>query len=456
MKPLSFFLAGILFFTSLQAQIPAYLPTNGLESWWPFNGNAIDESGNGNALNNFFVTYTNDSERGTVANFNGNSWFESDTSIFHSQTPITFCFWAKTANTYSMDIIGQACGNDCGDDMRVQLNAAQCGYAGLSFKSPAFFATAPGATSDSNWHFYSLVLGSNGNFSYSNFQFYIDGIFIAIGPTQCSHNWGGWTYNPNTDYQLTLGKGGPLGAYFNGLLDDVAIYNRSLSTLEIISLYNSSTTNSTVGCTDPSACNFDPVAINDNGTCVFPLQAYLTCEGTCIHDSDNDGVCDELESDSEQSNIMAIVPAAMSYQAVARDAQGQPLSTSNVQVRFSLLADSLTGTSEYVETHALSTNAFGLFTTAFGSGVPVTSTFAAINWAAGNKYLKVELDAGSGFVDMGTQQLLSVPFALRSKSAGEIENDSLPVYSNNAAALAGGLTAGKMYRTATGDLKVVY
>ncbi len=34
---------------SLQAQtIPNYVPSNGLVGWWPFNGNANDESGNGN------------------------------------------------------------------------------------------------------------------------------------------------------------------------------------------------------------------------------------------------------------------------------------------------------------------------------------------------------------------------------------------------------------------------
>ena len=32
----------------LTAQLPSYVPTNGLVGWWPFNGNANDESGNGN------------------------------------------------------------------------------------------------------------------------------------------------------------------------------------------------------------------------------------------------------------------------------------------------------------------------------------------------------------------------------------------------------------------------
>jgi hypothetical protein len=37
------------FFYTAQAQtLPPYLPANGLVGWWPFNGNANDESGNGN------------------------------------------------------------------------------------------------------------------------------------------------------------------------------------------------------------------------------------------------------------------------------------------------------------------------------------------------------------------------------------------------------------------------
>ena len=34
--------------TATMAQVPNYVPTNGLVGWWPFNGNANDESGNGN------------------------------------------------------------------------------------------------------------------------------------------------------------------------------------------------------------------------------------------------------------------------------------------------------------------------------------------------------------------------------------------------------------------------
>jgi hypothetical protein len=41
-------LLSVLFTTMSFAQVPSYVPANGLVGWWPFNGNANDESGNGN------------------------------------------------------------------------------------------------------------------------------------------------------------------------------------------------------------------------------------------------------------------------------------------------------------------------------------------------------------------------------------------------------------------------
>jgi hypothetical protein len=41
-------LFSVLFTTMSFAQVPSYVPANGLVGWWPFDGNANDESGNGN------------------------------------------------------------------------------------------------------------------------------------------------------------------------------------------------------------------------------------------------------------------------------------------------------------------------------------------------------------------------------------------------------------------------
>lgn len=47
------------------------------------------------------------------------------------------------------------------------------------------------------------------------------------------------------------------------------------------------------GCTDSLACNFHPLAQSENGSCRYTTD-YYDCLG-CINDSDEDGVCDELE-----------------------------------------------------------------------------------------------------------------------------------------------------------------
>ncbi len=50
-----------------------------------------------------------------------------------------------------------------------------------------------------------------------------------------------------------------------------------------------------VGCMDVMACNYDPGATLNSGMCAYPEQFY-DCEGNCLLDSDGDGVCDELEA----------------------------------------------------------------------------------------------------------------------------------------------------------------
>lgn len=109
------------------------------------------------------------------------------------------------------------------------------------------------------------------------------------------------------------------------------------------------------------------------------------------------------------------VPQGIPYQAVARDAQGQPLSNRSIQVRFSILDSTVTGAAVYRETHATTTSALGLFALNVGMGTPSIGTFSNINWGVNSKFMKVELDttgSGSSYVDLGTQQMMSVPYAL--------------------------------------------
>jgi hypothetical protein len=49
------------------------------------------------------------------------------------------------------------------------------------------------------------------------------------------------------------------------------------------------------GCFEVDACNYNPYTINDiSGSCNYPEEEYLDCNGECLNDFDEDGVCDEL------------------------------------------------------------------------------------------------------------------------------------------------------------------
>ena len=50
------------------------------------------------------------------------------------------------------------------------------------------------------------------------------------------------------------------------------------------------------GCTNEEACNYDEDAtISQDSSCEYPANGFVDCEGNCLNDMDEDGVCDELE-----------------------------------------------------------------------------------------------------------------------------------------------------------------
>ena len=144
--------------------------------------------------------------------------------------PFSVSFDAMTDFNGAMDVFTQSCGTDCWADIRCGFNTPQCGLEGASFKSPSHFATWPIDINDEHWHRYTFVFGQNNNFSFSNIQVYVDGLNILSYEsldTFCGHNWGGWTYNPESS-PVRLGKGDPLGGFFEGYLRNVGIWHTAL------------------------------------------------------------------------------------------------------------------------------------------------------------------------------------------------------------------------------------
>lgn len=110
----------------------------------------------------------------------------------------------------------------------------------------------------------------------------------------------------------------------------------------------------------------------------------------------------------------AQAPNAIPYQGVARNVTGNILVSQPISLRISIRDISAAGTIIFRETHSTTTNTLGLFNINIGLGTPVTSTLAAVNWGGATKFLQVELDpaGGTSYINMGTTQLNSVPYAL--------------------------------------------
>lgn len=139
--------------------------------------------------------------------------------------------------------------------------------------------------------------------------------------------------------------------------------------------------------------------------------------------------------------VSAQAPERMSYQAIVRNTSGQLLTNQNVAVRVSVLQGSAAGTAVYSERVAGTTNSNGLISLEIGSGTVLSGTFSTINWGTNSYFLKTETDpaGGTNYTITGTSQLLSVPYALYSKSSGGGGGGSLTLpytaTTNNASSL---------------------
>lgn len=114
-------------------------------------------------------------------------------------------------------------------------------------------------------------------------------------------------------------------------------------------------------------------------------------------------------------SAFAQIPQKINYQAVVRNASGDPVPNQSVALKLSI-TDGPTGTASYAETHTLSTNSFGLVNLQIGTGTVVSGTFTNIDWKSGNKYLKIEADitGGTNYTQLSATELASVPYALSS------------------------------------------
>ena len=119
--------------------------------------------------------------------------------------------------------------------------------------------------------------------------------------------------------------------------------------------------------------------------------------------------------------LFSQAPEGINYQAVMRNSSGNLVTNSTVAIRVQIRQGSSTGTTVYQERHSIISSSQGLINMVIGAGMPQTiGTFNNINWAVGPFFvnLAVDFSNGANYQDFGTQQLMSVPYALYAKTSG--------------------------------------
>lgn len=231
MKKNLLILSIIIYGTGIFAQVPSFVPSNGLVGWWPFNGNANDESGNGNngSTTGTFSNDRNNSPNSAIAlsgssliSIPGGNSFDADT--------FSLSFWTL-ANSYNehnkiqYGVIGSSLRFSMNWDVsRVYYWPMTCSG---SYAPSRNYTTILGINTSTWYHITYVVQGLTTSF-------YINGSLIDVQSTA----------SPLTCFNssMNLYFGGDIGGgaieYYSGLFDDIGFWTTPLNSQEIANLFN--------------------------------------------------------------------------------------------------------------------------------------------------------------------------------------------------------------------------
>jgi len=214
---------------SAKGQVPSYVPSNGLVGWWPFNGNANDESGNGNdgVVNNATLTIDRIGNQNQSYDFNG-----SDNFIKVNQT---FDFEERSVNAWFQSKELYQSGNSAYQILNIDSQTLQYGFTSSQIEGGILYLSGGGESAsyaipiDSN-RWYMITTTRNVNVV----QYYLNGQYIAEAISGINTS----TSNDNPNLLIGVDRAETV-QFFKGKIDDIGIWNRALTACEIADLYNS-------------------------------------------------------------------------------------------------------------------------------------------------------------------------------------------------------------------------
>lgn len=222
-------LSTILVFSScvaLRAQVPSYVPSGNLVSWWGFNGDASDAVGTNNfTVNAAALTADRNSVSNSAYQFNGtNQSLKIDVPSFSFGQTSTFTvsFWMQRVNQgYGVTMMhgSAASGNFIWNFQTGSTGNFQFG----SNKQGSAWVWIFDTYTTSVWEHYV------GTYNNGSMVLYKDGVQAGTASNS-------YTGVSQTTLPFYVGRG-PGGAFFEGRVDDIGIWDRVLTQAEITTLF---------------------------------------------------------------------------------------------------------------------------------------------------------------------------------------------------------------------------
>lgn len=256
-------LFGILCVTLTFAQIPSYLPSNGLQAYYPFNGNTNDESGNGNHGINFGAVLTTDRTMsgGKAYQFGGNARIQiPDSTLKFNSRIISINAWVNYGNTSTTMIVTRRKWSDASSEQ-------------FSFDTKAFnvkrngnCAPAVGWITSNHGGLPSVGTWAMMTVTYDGryMKQYLNGVIRRtedLGSNVLMDSCNGADLIIGGTWQS-------FPFYYTGKIDDISIYNRELTQTEITKIYQE--------CQSNQISNPSDASVFEGDTATFQVQASLT------------------------------------------------------------------------------------------------------------------------------------------------------------------------------------
>jgi hypothetical protein len=142
------------------------------------------------------------------------------------------------------------------------------------------------------------------------------------------------------------------------------------------------------------------------------------------------------------SASFAQAPQKFSYQTVVRNASQGLVQNQTCGIKISIRSGSAAGTVVYSETHTKTSNVNGLVTLEIGAGTVVSGTMAGILWENNTYYVQTQIDptGGTNYTISGSNQLLSVPYALNAANGNWNKNGN-DIFNSNSGNIGIGTSA---------------